>query len=87
MMNMKNAKWADDFSPLDENLDIPSSLRYSKAYVRHLFQVKELLGAQIASLHNLSFFLSLVRTAREKIIDGSFTSWKNMMVPKLQQRI
>lgn len=87
VMNMKNAKWADDFSPLDENLDIPSSLRYTKAYVRHLFQVKELLGAQIASLHNLSFFLSLVRTAREKILDGSFTSWKNMMVPKLQQRI
>ncbi len=87
VMNMKNAKWADDFSPLDENLGISSSSRYTKAYVRHLFQVKELLGAQIASLHNLSFFLSLVRTAREKINDGSFTSWKNSMVPKLQQRI
>ncbi len=87
VINIKNAKWADDFSPLDVDLGIESSTRYSKAYVRHLFQVKELLGAQIASLHNLSFYLSLVREARSRIEDGTFTNWKNAMVPILQTRL
>ena len=87
IINIKNAKWAEDFSPLDAALGIDTSSRFTKAYVRHLFQVKELLGAQITSLHNLSFFLSLVREARSRIIDGSFTTWKNQMVKKLQIRL
>ncbi|WP_235298633.1 tRNA guanosine(34) transglycosylase Tgt [Portibacter marinus] len=87
VINIKNAKWADDFSPLDANLGIETSSRFTKAYVRHLFQVKELLGAQITSLHNLSFFLQLVREARRRIQDGTFVNWKNNLVPKLSQRI
>ena len=87
VINIKNAKWAEDFSPLDAELGIETSTRFSKAYVRHLFQVKELLGAQMTSIHNLSFFLKLVREARTRIIDGTFTSWKNAIVPKLQTRL
>ena len=87
IINIKNAKWAKDFSPLDSDLGIESSKRYTKAYVRHLFQVKEILGAQIASLHNLSFYLNLVREARKRILNGSFTEWKNQLVPKLQTRL
>lgn len=87
ILNMKNAKWKDDFSPIDPNGSCPTSLNHSKAYLRHLFQCGELLAAQIATLHNLSFFLWLVNTAREKIIDGSFSTWKDQMVPKLGKRI
>jgi queuine tRNA-ribosyltransferase len=87
IINIKNAKWAEDFTPLDKALGVETSSRFTKAYVRHLFQVKELLGAQITSLHNLSFFLSLVRESRSRIIDGSFTDWKNQMVKKLQIRL
>lgn len=87
VINIKNAKWADDFSPIDETSEKKGSSIYSKAYVRHLFQVKELLGAQIATLHNLSYFLSLVREARSRIEDGTFSIWKDHLVPKLQQRI
>lgn len=87
VINIKNAKWADDFSPLDSELGIESSSRYSKAYIRHLFQVKELLGAQITSIHNLSFFMKLVRESRQRILDGTFTKWKNEQVGKLQNRL
>jgi queuine tRNA-ribosyltransferase len=87
VMNMKNAKWAKDFSPLDSSIGIETSSRFSKAYLRHLFQVKEYLGAQIASLHNLSFYLKLVREARMRIIDGSFAHWKENLVPRLQTRL
>jgi queuine tRNA-ribosyltransferase len=87
VINIKNAKWAEDFSPLDAELGIETSSRFTKAYVRHLFQVKELLGAQITSLHNLSFYLKLVREARTRIVNGTFTSWKNEMVVKLQTRL
>ncbi len=87
VINIKNAKWADDFSPLDADLGIETSSRFTKAYVRHLFQVKELLGAQITSLHNLSFFLKLVRESRRRIIDGTFVTWKNEIVRKLVQRL
>ena len=86
-MNMRNAKWAKDFSPLWE--DGPSIVDrvYSKAYVRHLFASDELLAMQIASIHNLAFYLWLVREARKHILDGDFKSWKEEMVLKLGRRL
>ena len=87
VMNMKNAKWKDDFSPLDESGKSFVDSQYSKAYVRHLFAADEYLGRQIASVHNLSFYLDLVQTARKHILDGDFTAWKNKMVPILKQRL
>jgi queuine tRNA-ribosyltransferase len=86
-MNMKNAKWKADFSPLDPDASNPTSRFYSKAYVRHLFAAGELLGPQIASIHNLAFYLWLVGEARKHIIAGDFTAWKNEMVPKLSRRL
>lgn len=87
VMNMKNAKWKDDFSPLDEAGTSYVDSAYSKAYVRHLFVAKEYLGKQIASIHNLAFYLDLVRVAREHIIAGDFNQWKEQTVPKLKQRL
>jgi len=86
-MNMKNAKWKDDLSPIDPELGGYVSTFYSKAYLRHLFSAKEYLGAQIASIHNLTFYLWLVRQAREKIASGEFREWKEVMVKKLMQRL
>lgn len=87
VMNMKNAKWKDNFTPLDELGTSYVDSDYSKAYVRHLFISDEYLGKQIASVHNLAFYLDLVRTARKHILDGDFTQWKNQVVPKLRQRL
>lgn len=87
IINIKNAKWAKDFSPLDPNGDSFVDAMYSKAYVRHLFQANEYLGRQIATLHNLRFYLWLVKEARTKIQEGTFAEWKNQMVPKLQTRL
>lgn len=87
VMNMKNAKWKDDFSPLDESGTSYVDKEYSKAYVRHLFVSEEYLGKQIASVHNLAFYLNLVQTARKHILDGDFTEWKNRVLPKLKQRL
>lgn len=87
VMNMKNSKWKDDFSVLDENGKSFVDSEYSKAYVRHLFAADEYLGRQIASVHNLAFYLDLVQTARKHILDGDFTAWKNSMIPKLKQRL
>lgn len=87
ILNMKNAKWKNDHSPIDVNSTNPTSTLHSKAYLRHLFQCGELLAAQIATLHNLTFFLWLVNTAREKILDGTFVSWKKEMVSKLNRRL
>lgn len=87
IMNMRNEKWKDDFSPIDENLGGYASTFYTKAYLRHLITSKEILGAQIASIHNLSFYLWLVRQAREHIIAGDFVEWKNIMVVKLMSRL
>lgn len=87
MINIKNAKWRNDFSPIDENGACATSRLYSKAYLRHLIHNQEILGAQIASLHNLSFFLWLVKTAREHITAGSFSAWKNKMVEAMQHRL
>ena len=87
VMNMKNAKWKDDFSPLDENGTSFVDAAYSKAYVRHLFIAKEYLAKQIASIHNLAFYLDLVTVARQHIVDGDFSTWKNQIVPRLKQRL
>ncbi len=87
IINIKNQKWKSDFSPIDDSGICTSSSRYHKAYLRHLIHTKEYLGAQIASLQNLSFFLWLVKTARQHILDGTFTSWKNDMIPRLERRL
>lgn len=86
-MNVKNQKWADDFTPLDENGTVWVDQAYSKAYVRHLFTVNEMLGRQICTLHNLGFYLHLMRQAREHILKGDFRKWKDKMVPKLENRL
>lgn len=86
IINIRNKKWENDHSVLDEN-GTSFVDQYSKAYLRHLIVSKEMLGAQIASQHNLAFYLWLVKTAREKIINGDFVSWKNEMVIKLKNRL
>ena len=87
VMNMKNKKWENDFSPLDELGTSYVDAEYSKAYVRHLFVAKEYLAKQIASIHNLAFYLDLVKVAREHIVAGDFYEWKNAIVPVLRQRL
>ncbi len=86
-INIKNKKWENDFSPIDE-MDITFvDTYYSKAYLRHLFASKEYLGKQIASIHNLGFYLWLVREARNHILAGDFTDWKNLMVKQMDKRL
>ena len=87
VMNMRNEKWKRDFSPLDENGTADVDKIYSKAYLRHLFISGEILALQIASIHNLAFYLELVRQAREHIIEGDFLKWKTLMVEKLSRRL
>jgi len=87
ILNMKNKKWERDFSPLDPDGESYVDSFYSKAYVRHLFISQEILALQIATLHNLNFYLRLVRKAREKIIEGTFSSWKNETVKRISQRL
>lgn len=87
IMNMKNKKWARDFSPVDRNGFSFADQDYSKAYLRHLFVSNESLAPMIGSLHNLSFYLWLVKEAKRHIQKGDFISWKNKMVPKLQNRL
>ncbi len=87
VMNMKNEKWKTDFSPLDEFGTSFVDQEYSKAYVRHLFVAKEYLAKQIASIHNLAFYLDLVKVAREHIIAGDFYQWKEQIIPQLKQRL
>ena len=86
-INIKNEKWEKDFSPIDPNGTAFVDHYYSKAYLRHLIKAKENLGIQIASIHNLAFYLKLINDAREKIIDGSFSAWKDAMVKKLNVRL
>ncbi len=86
-INIKNKKWREDFSPIDEMGITWVDTDYSKAYLRHLFSVNEMLGRQIATIHNLGFYLWLVREARKHIIAGDFTPWKNKMVKKLDQKL
>ncbi len=87
IMNMRNEKWKDDNSPLDESGTSYVDSYYSKAYVRHLVISKEILAAQICTLHNLAFYLWLVTEARTKILEGTFLSWKNEMVAKLGRKM
>ncbi|MEI8278784.1 MAG: tRNA guanosine(34) transglycosylase Tgt [Bacteroidota bacterium] len=87
VINIKNKRWEDDFSSIDEGLDCHTSQYYSKAYLRHLFMSKEILGLQIASIHNLAFYLHLVKQARTHILQGDFVQWKIEMVPRLKQRL
>jgi len=87
VINIDNKKWEKDFSAIDEGIDCEMSNYYSKAYLRHLMKAKEYLGYTIASVHNLAFYLWLVKKAREHIIAGDFSGWKNDMVVKLQQKL
>ncbi len=87
IMNMRNKKWEDDFSPLDEGGAAWVDEVYSRAYVRHLFISSELLAMQIASIHNLAFYLWLVGEARKHIIAGDFKAWKTEMVQRVTQRL
>lgn len=87
MMNMRNNKWKDDFSPVDPDGTCFVDHHYSKAYLRHLIISKEILGAQIASLHNLSFYLWLMEETRKQINAGSFCEWKQKMVKQLSERL
>lgn len=87
VINIKNKKWQDDFSLIDSSIANGMSNVYSKAYLRHLFIAKELLALQIASVHNLSFYLALVKEARKHILEGDFASWKQQMIPKLKNRL
>jgi queuine tRNA-ribosyltransferase len=86
-LNIKNKKWENDFSPIDSANYCYVDTDYSKAYLRHLFTVNEMLGKQIATLHNLSFYLWLVREARKHILAGDFTSWKNQMCRQMDNRL
>jgi queuine tRNA-ribosyltransferase len=87
IINVTNKKWANDFSPIDEELGGYASTFYTKAYLRHLMQAKEMLGAQIASMHNLTFYLWLVKEARKQIVAGTFGPWKMVMAEKLMRRL
>lgn len=87
IINIRNAKWQDDFSPIDPNGPSFVDSAYNKAFLRHLIISKEILGSQIASIHNLSFYLWLMKEARKQIEAGTFASWKNQMVPKVERRL
>ncbi len=87
IINIRNRKWINDFTPLEHEGPSSVSKDYSKAYLRHLVISGEILGAQIASIHNLAFYLKLVSEARQKIGEGNFKSWKKSMVKKLSERL
>jgi queuine tRNA-ribosyltransferase len=87
IINIKNEKWKNDFSAIEEDSGLFADTAYSKSYLRHLIHSGEMLGAQIATLHNLHFYLWLVTEARNKIIAGEFYNWKNIMVNRLGQRL
>jgi queuine tRNA-ribosyltransferase len=87
IINIRNEKWKDDLSPIDPAIGGYASTFYSKAYLRHLIMSKEILGAQIATLQNLTFYLWLVRQARIQIIEGTFAGWKDKMVKIVSQRL
>ena len=86
-INIKNKKWEDDFSPVDEMAYTYVDTEYTKAYLRHLFAANEYLGKQIATIHNLGFYMWLVREARKHILAGDFREWKEMMVKNMSQRL
>jgi queuine tRNA-ribosyltransferase len=87
IINIRNEKWKDDLTPIDAQLGGYASTFYSKAYLRHLIINKEILGAQIASIHNLTFYLWLVKEARKQIISSTFMTWKNARVTRVSRRL
>jgi len=87
VINIKNNKWKDDFSAIDKDDITYVDKQYSKAYLRHLFSVNEILGKQIASIHNLGFYSWLISESRKHIIDGDFLNWKKKMVKVLNKRL
>ncbi len=87
IINIKNKKWQHDFSPLDPEGTTFADRNFSRAYLRHLFVSKEILGLQLASIHNLGFYLWLVKEARKHIIEGDFAAWKNKMVKQVETRL
>lgn len=87
IINIRNNRWSDDFSPIDPSGPSSVSTRYSKAYLRHLIISGEILGSQISSIHNLAFYVSLVTKAREQIMNGNFRAWKEAMIKKLSERL
>jgi len=87
IVNIKNEKWKTDFSPLEDDPAVHGGTVYTKGYLHHLFKADELLGLQIASLHNLAFYLWLVTQAREQILNGTFAAWKNEMIPVLGKKL
>lgn len=87
IINIKNKKWEDNFSCIDDGLTCFASRQYTKAYLRHLFSVQEILGLQLASIQNLAFYLWLVKEARKQIVDGTFAAWKTRMVKQVSQRL
>ena len=87
MMNMRNEKWKNDFTPIDANSDLFADREYTRAYLRHLYVSDEILGPMIGSIHNLHFYLDLVTTARQKILDGTYSTWKDEVLPKVSRRL
>lgn len=87
VVNIRNKKWATDFSPIDANSPCFATSAYSKAYLRHLFVAGEILGMTLASIHNLAFYLELVKEARKQILAGTFSTWKTGMIAQLKTRL
>ena len=87
IINIKNKRWQHDFSPIDANSPAPTSRLHTKAYLRHLFISGEIVAMQLATLQNLAFYLWLVQEARNRILDGTFLTWKNDMVKNVRQRL
>jgi len=87
IMNMRNKKWENDFSPIDPNGKAEVDTFYSRAYLHHLFKAQELLALEIASIHNLAFYLWLVKEARKHILAGDYSTWKSQMLPRVSQRL
>lgn len=86
-MNMRNARWKDDFSPIEEDGASVVDTLYSRAYLRHLINANEILGLQIASIHNLAFYVWLMTEARRHIIAGTFSTWKPGMMERVMRRL
>ncbi|MCL2167843.1 MAG: tRNA guanosine(34) transglycosylase Tgt [Lentimicrobiaceae bacterium] len=87
IMNMRNEKWKYDFTPIDTKSDLFADKEYTRAYLRHLYVSEEMLGPMIGSIHNLHFYLDLVKTARKKIEEGTFTLWKSEILPKISKKL
>jgi queuine tRNA-ribosyltransferase len=85
VLSMRNAKYRDDFSAVDENCDCYTCQNYSRAYLRHLYIAKEILALELGSIHNLHFYLNLVKEARRKIIEGNFRNWKEEIINKISR--